>query len=295
MKVSERTYALIDGESFVIDRKPAAPSNRRESYRQKLDLPIDLKVLGLHGAANRAATLMDLSATGCRIRSQHTYEMGTRVGFALPTEASHMKLSGTIVSREKSVSSFIFDYGLSFAGLSDQQREAIVQELMNFQRRDAVAVSFKKYADARQEQPQTRLTYREEVTFPVRFMHGQSHNLEGHASDISMDGIRLWTDFAMQNAARIHMSFTLPDYVLYPELEPEDPKPTNKSVQAFKEMHCKGVVVARLPSNTRKLPHGVKFVDLHPVDREEMGRFIHLLQLYKLSKRKGGQQIKRHA
>lgn len=197
--------------------------------------------------------------------------------------------------REKSVSSFIFDYGLSFAGLSEQQREGIVQELMNFQRRDAVAVSFKKYADARTEAPQTRLTYREAVTFPVRFMHGQSHHLQGQASDISMDGIRLWTDFAMQNGARIHMTFTLPDYVLYPELEPEDPKPAGKPVQAFKEMYCKGVIVARLPSDTRKLPHGVKFVDLHPVDREEMGRFIHQLQLYKLARRKGGLQVKRHA
>lgn len=279
----------------MIERKPAAPSNRRESYRQKLDLPIDLKVLGLHGEPNRAATLMDLSATGCRIRSQHTYEIGTKVGFALPTAANHMKLSGTIVTRDKSVSSFIFDYGLSFAGLSEPQREGIVQELMNFQRRDAVAVSFKKYADARVEQPQTRLTYREEVTFPVKFMHGQSHHLEGHASDISMDGVRLWSDVAMQNGARIHMSFTLPDYVLYPELEPEDPKPAVKKGQPFKEMHCKAVVVARLPSNTRKLPHGVKFVDLHPVDREEMGRFIHLLQLYKLARRKGAQQIKRQA
>lgn len=281
----------------MIERKPAAPSNRRESYRQKLDLPIELKILGLHGETNRAATLMDLSATGCRVRSQHTYEIGTKVGFALPTAANHLKLAGTIVSREKSVSSFIFDYGLTFSGLSEAQREAIVQELMNFQRRDAVAVSFKKYADVRAEQPQTRLTYREEVTFPVRFMHGTSHNSEGYATDISMDGIRLWSDTGLQNGARIHMSFTLPEYVLYPDTDPEEsakPAPA-KPVQAFREMQCKGIVVARLPSGTRKLPHGIKFVNLHPVDREEIARFIHLLQLYNLAKRKSAQYAKRQA
>ena len=281
----------------MLERKPAAPSNRRESYRQKLDLPIELKVLGLHGETNRAATLMDLSATGCRVRSQHTYEIGTKVGFALPSAANNLRLAGTVVSREKSVSSFIFDYGLTFSGLSEAQREAIVQELMNFQRRDAVAVSFKKYADVRVEQPQTRLTYREEVTFPVRFMHGTSHNSEGHASDISMDGVRLWSDTSLQNGARIHMSFTLPEYVLYPEADPDDPARAvpPKALHGFKEINCKGTVIARLPSGTRKLPHGVKFVDLHPVDREEIARFIHLLQLFNLAKRKSAQFTKRQA
>lgn len=280
----------------MIERKPAAPSNRREAYRQKLDLPVELKVLGLHGEPNRAATLMDLSASGCRIRSQHTYEMGTKVGFALPTAANHMRLAGTIVSREKSVSSFIYDYGLSFAGLSDQQREGIVQELMNFQRRDAVAVSFKKYADVRADQPQTRLTYREEVTFPVHFMHGSAVHGEGYASDISMDGIRLWSDVGFQNGARVHMTFTLPDYVLYPESDQNDPgRPMIRKGNAFKEIQCKGVVVSRLQGDVRKIPHGVRFVDLHPVDREEVGRFIHLLQLYKLAKRRGPQQAKRRA
>lgn len=280
----------------MIERKPAAPSNRRESYRQKLDLPIELKILGLHGEPNRPATLMDISASGCRIRSQHTYDMGTKVGFALPTAANHMRLAGTIISREKSVSSFIFDYGLSFAGLSDQQREGIVQELMNFQRRDAVAVSFKKHADARVEQPQTRLTYREEVTFPVHFMHGSAVHSEGYASDISMDGIRLWSDAALQNGARVHMTFTLPDYVLYPEADPNDPvRPGARRGAGFKEIQCRGVVVARLQSDVRQIPHGVKFVDLHPVDREEVGRFIHLLQLYKLAKRRGAKGTARRA
>lgn len=271
----------------MIERKPA-PSNRRETYRQKLDLPILVKILGLHGETNRAATLMDLSATGCRIRSQHTYEVGTKLGFELPAASNGMKLTGAIVSREKSVSSFIFDYGLTFAGLSEQQKEAIVQELMNFQRRDAVAVSFKKFDGAVKDAPQTRLTYREDVTFPVRYMHGQSVHAEGYASDISMDGIRLWGDTALQNGARLHLTFTLPDYVLYPDADPDQlPRPQGKNVQSFKQMTAKGVVVARLPSDTRKLPHGVKFVDLHPVDREELARFIHLLQIYKLAKRKG--------
>lgn len=238
---------------------------------------------------------MDLSSTGCRIRSQHTYEMGTRVGFdLLTTENKAMRLTGTIVTREKSVSSFIFDYGVTFSGLGAQQKEAIVQELMNFQRRDAVAVAFKKYSDPKADAPQTRLTYREEVTFPVQFMHGQSVVSEGYASDISMDGMRLWTDSAMQNGARLHLTFTLPDYVLYPEAEPGEHPRQGRHPSSFKEMRTKSIVVARLPSSIRKLPHGVKFVDLHPVDREELARFIHLLQLYKLAKKKG-QQAKRHA
>ena len=277
----------------MIAQNPA-PNNRRESYRQKLDVPIDVKIVGLHGQLNKPGTLMDLSASGCRIRSRENYELGTRIGFDVPSSEKHMKLTGTIVKREKSVSSFIFDYGVTFSGLSEGQKEAIVQELMHFQRRDAKAVSFKKFADVRTEQPQTRLTYREEVTFPIQFMHGQSVHSSGFASDISMDGIRLWTDMALQNGARLHLTFTLPDYVLYPDIEPGEPIPrvANKSQHAFKEMHMKGVVVARLPSNTRKLPHGVKFVDLHPVDREEVARFIHLLQIYKLAQRKGQQRKK---
>lgn len=271
----------------MIERN-ATPSNRRTSYRQKLDIPIEVKIQGLHGEPNRQATLMDLSSTGCRIRSQVTYEMGTRVGFTLPSADRPLKLSGAIVSREKSVSSFIFDYGITFSGLSDAQKETIVQQLMSYQRRDAVAVSFKKSTETVKDGPQTRLTYREEVTFPVSFIHGQSVNSSGHASDISMDGIRLWTDMALQNAARVHLKFTLPEYVLYPEAEPDElPRPVGKHPQAFREMTARGVVVARLPSNTKKIPHGVKFVDLHPVDREELARFIHLLQLYKLAKAKG--------
>ena len=254
-------------------------------------MPIELKVLGLHGEPFRAATLMDLSSTGCRIRSQHTYELGARVGFDLPSATKPIKLVGAIVSREKSVSSFIFDYGLTFAGLSEAQKEHIVQELMNFQRRDAVAISFKKQSDVQKDVSQMRLTYREEVTFPVRYMHGQSVFAEGYCSDISMDGMRLWVDSALQNGARLHLTFKLPDFVLYPDHEPDD-LPKGKHKNAFAEMNAKGIVVARLPSNTKKLPHGVKFIDLHPVDREELARFIHTLQLYKLAKRKG-QQAKR--
>ena len=230
---------------------------------------------------------MDLSSTGCRIRSQHTYETGVRVGFDLPSASKPLKLIGTIVKREKSVSSFIYDYGLTFVGLNELQKEAIVKELMNFQRRDAVAISFKKHSETTKDATQMRLTYREEVTFPVRYMHGQNVFANGHASDISMDGMRLWVDTALQNGARLHLTFTLPDYVLFPEHEPDDlPRAAGKSPNSFKEMSAKSIVVARLPSNTRKLPHGVKFVDLHPVDREELARFIHTLQLYKLARRK---------
>ncbi|MDP9017995.1 MAG: PilZ domain-containing protein [Candidatus Eremiobacteraeota bacterium] len=275
-------------------QRDATPSNRRTSFRQKLDIPIEVKIQGLLGEPNRQATLMDLSSTGCRIRSQVTYDMGTRIGFDLPTGGKHLKLTGAIVSREKSVSSFIFDYGITFANLSATQKEAIVQQLMNYQRRDAVAFSFKKQADTNKDAPQTRLTYREAVTFPVTFMHGQSPASTGHATDISMDGIRLWCGTALQNGARVHLTFTLPEYVLYPDADPEDPTPraTGKHPQGFKEMSARGVVVARLASNEKKIPHGVKFVDLHPVDREELARFIHLLQLYKLARAKG-QQAKR--
>ncbi|GAC1655154.1 MAG: hypothetical protein NVS9B12_06120 [Vulcanimicrobiaceae bacterium] len=285
------SWRLAD-EIRVNERKPA-PSNRREAYRQKLDLPIELKALGTGGSL-RAATLIDLSTTGCRVRSQHTYTMGTQVAFDLPTAVKPIKLSGAIVSREKSVSSFIFDYGLSFANLSREQKDAIARELMNFQRRDAGAVSVKKYTDPAKDQTQMRLSYREEVTFPVRYIHGQNAFAEGHASDISMDGMRLWVDTALQNGARLHLTFTLPDHVLYPDCEPaEMPRPQGKSPNSFREMTTKSVVVARLPSDSRKLAHGVKFLDLHPVDREELARFIHTLQLYKLARRRKLQVARR--
>ncbi|MDQ2919099.1 MAG: PilZ domain-containing protein [Verrucomicrobiota bacterium] len=284
---------LMHADDIVVNERSPAPSNRRDSYRQKLDVAIEMKVLGLHGEPLRGGTLMDFSSTGCRVRSQHTYEIGTRVTFDLPSSSKPMKLIGTIMSREKSVSSFIFDYGLVFTGMSDAQKEALVRELMNFQRRDAVAVAFKKHTETAKETTQMRLTYREEVTFPVRYSHGPNAFAEGTASDISMDGIRLWVDRAMQNGARLHLTFTPPDYVLYPDYESDDlPRAQGKSHNSFREMTAKAIVVARLPSSTRKLPHGVKFVDLHPADREELARFIHTLQLYKLARRKG-QQSKR--
>ena len=275
----------------MVNRRAASEStNRRSAYRQKLDLPIEVKVLGLHGAPTKPATLVDLSATGCRIRSRETYDMGTRVGFHWKGMSGAMRIGGRIIKREKTVSSFIYDYGIAFASMTPDEEDNIFQELLSFQRRDAVANAEKKTAVgvAADELPQTRLSYRESVTFPVRYATGNQHDCEGEASDISMDGIRLWTNVALQSGARLHLTFTLPDFVLSVD-SPEAIKRRSefsRKNERFTEIRTKGLVVARLQGQGKGMPHGVRFVDLHPADREELARFIHSLQIYRLAERR---------
>ena len=273
-------------DHLPVDQISLTPSYRRESYRRRLDIAIDVQARGVPGVSTSSATLLEISSSGCRIRSQHTFELGARVAFDLPSASAPLKLDARIVSRGKSVANFIYDYALSFSGLSKLQKDQLTQALVAFGRLDAVAVAFKKRGDVKPSLTQTRIAYREEVTFPVRCASGEQVFSDGHVSDVSIDGMRLWVQTALEQGSPLELTFTPPSYVLWPDSASVDVgRQMGTRSSEFREISAQAVVVARQPSNTAKLPHGIQFVDLPCEDRQELARFIRCLQLYKSAQR----------
>jgi len=268
--------------------------NQRRTYRQSIELPIAIEVAGL--PAPVYGTLINISETGCRLRSLILIDRDRDVRFELKRPGHKaILLRGRIVSRSTPPSGGGYEYGVTFS-LTKSEREALLKEIQEMQRREAAARADNRPQTIPPAQPasgkQRRGSVRTMVGFPVRYRVTGKAAIVAEATDLSMGGLRLICAEKLEIGTMVELRFTLPKSVLWvfpaaeerTEITPFGPRririPDNR--RPFDEMTVHGRVVSRFAPAREREVYGVQFTDIDGYQREEIARFTHAVQLGRL-------------
>jgi hypothetical protein len=278
--------------------RSAAPKNERAGYRQPVDLPVQLLVTGIRLPVN--ATIVNVSVTGCRLKSWIAIERDAKIAFEWPREGVDLRLTGTIVMRQPSDEGAAFEYGISFEGLLPAQADLLAREIHEAQRREALNRSMQakalnvKPADVNNR----RSAYRAKAEFRVDIVRedGKLLPIKVSAVDISSGGLRVTSERPLTPQDEVTVRFRLPDDVLkiFPPGVQEEVvntpfgprKHTKNRRKPFEEMRIRSRITAQLADYDEKPAFGIAFVELDVYTREEIARFIHAVQLEELRNRK---------
>jgi len=242
------------------------------------------------------ATLVNISETGCRVRSLILIDRHRAVEFQLRRQASApLPLRGTVMSRATpSGGGGGYEYGISFNGTPQSERDALAHEILELQRREAASRAQLRHAEVKpviEPSAQRRRSVRTLFSFPVRYRFGKTSS-PAEANDISAGGLRLICREDVPLGTEVEIRFTLPNAVLgiFPpseertEITPFGPRkirlPDNR--RPFAEMLLRGRVVSRFAPLRGREVYGVQFIDIDGYHREEIARFTHAVQLQKL-------------
>jgi hypothetical protein len=269
--------------------------NQRGTYRQSIELPIAVEVDGL--PAPVYGTLINISETGCRIRSLILIDRDRDVNFELKRPGhTAIHLRGKVVSRSTPPAGGGYEYGITFKQ-TNSERATLNKEIQEMQRREAAARADARPATVGTTAParsakQRRGSVRTLVGFSVRYRIPGRPAMTAEANDVSTGGLRLITPDKLELGTLVELRFTLPNSVLwvYPaaedrtEITPFGPRririPDNR--RSFEEMIVHGRIVSRFAPNRDREVYGVQFTDIDGYQREEIARFTHAVQLAKL-------------
>lgn len=129
-----------------------------------------------------------------------------------------------------------------------------------------------------------------DVMYALRDRNGRRH---GRANDLSAGGLRLSTDEDLLRGSILVLDFRLPDAFLEGltiekevfEQTPFGLRPETVKTQPppFAPMRLNAQVLSTFyVPGTKRLAHGMKFIDLHQEAQEELQRFVHLWQLHQI-------------
>ena len=277
-----------------LSRSPQSDrANQRRAYRQSIELPLAVSVRGL--PAPVYGTLINISETGCRLRSLILVDKGRIVEFELSRPGSpSLKLRGRVLSRATPQSDAGYEYGVAFEDMAAEKRDLLAREIAEMQRRAASArVAARDTAKYVAEGgKQRRTSVRTNFSVPIRYRPVNRPAAVGEATDISAGGLRLLCGDSLAIGSDLEMRFTLPTNVLsvYPapegrvEITPFGQRrvhvPDNR--RPFEEMAIRGRILARYEAQEGRELYGVAFTDIDGYQREEIARFTHAVQLQRL-------------
>ena len=107
-------------------------------FRQAINANVEVKVETMK--APIPGILMDVSGTGCRIRSVISIAEGSKVALewkrgGLPA----VPLRGTVAAKRRTPDNVLYEYGIDFATeMREGERDKIVNAMMELQRRAAI-------------------------------------------------------------------------------------------------------------------------------------------------------------
>jgi c-di-GMP-binding flagellar brake protein YcgR len=270
----------------------AERGNQRQFYRQSIEQPIAFSARGL--PATVYGTLINLSETGCRLRSLVLLDRNRIIEFELNRGGAGLKLRGRVLSRATPQSEAGYEYGVSFEGLDGEARDTLAREIAEMQRRAASArVAAREAAKSLTgEGAQRRTSLRTAFAIPVRYRPVNRSASLGEANDISAGGLRLLCGDSLAVGSELEIRFTLPNNVLsaYPppesriEITPFGQRrvhvPDNR--RPFEEMTVRGRILSRYAPEGGREIYGVAFTDIDGYQREEIARFTHAVQLSRI-------------
>ncbi len=141
---------------------------------------------------------------------------------------------------------------------------------------------------------QQRSAFRMPVEFDVLYvLEHRAGRRHGRVNDLSAGGLRLSTDEDLLQGSMLDLDFRLPeDFLAGLTIEKEvfeqtpfglRPETVKAQPPPFEPMHARATVRSTfyIPS-TRRLAHGMKFIDISQQMKEELTRFVHLWQLHQI-------------
>ena len=130
------------------DNVPSVPEqNQRGMFRQAINANVEVKVDTMK--APIPAMLMDVSGTGCRLRSVISIGEGSKVSLEWKRGGlAPIPLRGKVAAKRRTPDNALYEYGIDFASeMREGERDKVVNALMELQRRAAInrALSDKKH------------------------------------------------------------------------------------------------------------------------------------------------------
>lgn len=143
------------------------------------------------------------------------------------------------------------------------------------------------------EAAQRRRTFRTVVTVNLTYKREDQPGVHlGTATDLSAGGLRLTCNEALLPDQLLILTFTPPSAVLgsFPDqidevdISPFGPRIVKKPhpLRPFEEIRVRARVVQRFPDSRGRVVVGVQFLQIDAFDREQIARYIHAAQVYKL-------------
>jgi c-di-GMP-binding flagellar brake protein YcgR len=207
---------------------------------------------------------------------------------------------GRIAARKKLVGQAFYEYGIAFDKISTADSDRLISAIMEFQRRAAAERSEGREiaAETAPQSGQKRGAFRAMVAFPVKYRRdGRPGATTALATDLSAGGLKLICNEPFPKDVWLTLEFTLPQEVLTVFSEPSKvpepspfgargelrPKPKDPR-RPFEPMTIRGKVAARFKDSSGQIVLGVQFLDADAFTREEIQRYTHAAQLYKIRK-----------
>ena len=214
---------------------------RRQTFRQPIDALTHIDVSGM--CAPVTGTIVNVSLSGCRLRSWILLERGASVEFEWQAPQLPLVLRGTIVARSRSNEGPAFEYAVRFTEMTQSESDTLARQ---------IAVSSPSTAG---EERRNAYCARFEFPVDVRF-EDRSKSLTALATDVSSGGLRLVCDDELAPGERIVVRFRLRE-----------------------ELQIRSRVRGRLGDGRGRPAFAVDFVEIDAYTREEIARFIQAAQV----------------
>ncbi len=269
-----------------------APVSGR-SHAHSLEMPIVMSVRRL--PAPVYATLMEITAAGCKIRSLVLLDRGNECEFDLGMSGgTPITICGRVHHRRNAPTGARFEYELSFDMMPEAQVDLLARQIRELEIRAAASRTMQASIDALPTTDRNRRgSYRALTSFSVEYRReGAARFDEGRVGDLSATGIRMNCFETIAIGTMLELRVTLPSSVLdvYPEetLAIDMSSGTPRRIgrpdmrRPFDSMVLRGRVVTRFQPVRDREVYGVAFLEIDGYQREEIARFTHALQLSKM-------------
>jgi c-di-GMP-binding flagellar brake protein YcgR len=267
---------------------PPVSSNRRLFYRQPMFVRIDVRAAGLRTPV--PATLVDLSAGGCRVEARTMLRPQTAVEFDLPRpHKATLRLPGTLRKVTYIPGERLFRYAIEFDALGGGEREELMRFISEEQRRMLAGKRPGSADGFPSAEPHPRLQmvrsdFRVEINLPVRYVVGEGTGpFNATAIDVSAGGIRVITDRVLRQEWVVRLSFTLPSDVL--RLLQQVRGAEFAGAHPFGEVRVTCRPLAGVRQSRGRYVQSLAFVNPDPEATREINRFVEAARLAKVRPR----------
>lgn len=256
-----------------------------EEIKRTFDLPVKMRIRGT--ADSVQATLLHIAISGCRLRASAAMERGTGLSFEWRlSNGKLLDVAGVIAAQYPPKNgSGGWEYAVALEPMSDADSEALASEAALLVRNasarsyDTALVDISQFTNYRVPLD-VRVSYR--IDNPRTFGIAE-------ACDITGNALRLHCNETLRARETLHLAVRLPDGVLSvhkgdgeelvtaPTGEGQVPRKVLR--QPFKEIQLSGRIVGTVKDSKRRDAYEVELIEVNPVARQELARYIHASQL----------------
>lgn len=257
-----------------------------------LEQPIVLSVSNL--SAPIYGTLISLTGRGCRLRTAAVIDSGAIVEFDVPrSSAQPFTASGRVLRRSSMLIASRFEYEISFEVMGPHSSDTLARYVRDMESKAAAARSMQHAISMiPTTDRQRRVSFRAPASFAVSatILNGRSLPASGRCADISTTGMRFLSTADIEPDTILALDFILPSEVL--RVHPEETVAIDLKMQhlrsrstdprrPFPPIRVQAKVVSRTSGPTYET-YGLHFTEIDGLQREEIARFAHAVQLAKI-------------